>query len=86
MQTFVILNCDGKPLASFHTERTAKDKARELWGNMIIETDDQNSPRPILNTWVLVAHANSSPYWMNTANEFAALSIAQSVLYRAPRA
>jgi hypothetical protein len=49
-------------------------------GNMIVQTDDQESPRQIERVWSRAAAANQPARWMETTPAFAAAAIADAAL------
>lgn len=78
MKTYISFDCDSKPLAIGGELKKAQETIR---CNLVIETDNQFHPMKVINAWALVAHANSSPYWMATDSKWALESLVSGLLY-----
>ena len=79
MTTFISYGMNGR-LSASRTIDEAKAGAAFTSANIIVQTDDQFTPRPLTAAWVLVAHANSSPYWVSADPVQTAIRIAQTSL------
>lgn len=78
MIRFLSFNCAG-----ICVQRDTLQAAKHVPAcNLIIETDNQFSPRPINSALMLAAHADSEPYWIPISTETAEHAIAVLVIAR----
>lgn len=76
MTTFISYGMSGRLAAS-----PTLDAAKAVpTCNVIVETDDQFSPRPLTAAWVSVASANRAPWWQSADPTQTAVRIAQNSL------